>query len=61
MFCVLLVRSYGFVRISWRLLLYRVITRERRVKKGCQGRDWVVVVVNMDQLSVTAEFCLGWL
>jgi hypothetical protein len=27
MFCVLLVRSYGFVRISWRLLLYKVITR----------------------------------
>jgi hypothetical protein len=34
-----LVRSYGFVRISWKLLLYRVISRERRVKKGCQGRD----------------------
>jgi hypothetical protein len=28
-----------FVRISWKLFLYRVISRERRVKKGCQGRD----------------------
>jgi hypothetical protein len=34
-----LVLSCGFVRISWRLILNRVITRERRVKKGCQGRD----------------------
>jgi hypothetical protein len=29
----------GFVWISWRLILDRVITREGRVKKGCQGRD----------------------
>jgi hypothetical protein len=40
---VLLVLSCGFVRISWRLILDRVITREGRVKRAVKGGIYMVL------------------
>jgi hypothetical protein len=37
--CIYFGTELWLVLISWEFILDRVITRERRVKKGCQGRD----------------------